>query len=134
MKFLLDTDTFSELARGRRPQLAARFARHPLAQLAVSPITVGEIRFGLATALLPASLVARTEALLQDIICLTMGATVSLHYAALRAHLRRAGTPIGPNDTWIAAHALAEDLTLVTGNEREFKRVPGLKVENWLRD
>jgi tRNA(fMet)-specific endonuclease VapC len=47
--------------------------------------------------------------------------------------LRRAGTPIGPNDLWIAAQALAEDLTLVTGNEREFARVPGLRVENWLR-
>jgi len=54
-------------------------------------------------------------------------------YGAVRAHLERAGTPIGPLDTLIAAHALALDVTLVTNNEREFARVPGLSVENWLR-
>jgi tRNA(fMet)-specific endonuclease VapC len=54
-------------------------------------------------------------------------------YAELRASLRKLGQPIGPNDLWIAAHALSEDLTVVTGNTREFSRVPGLRVENWLR-
>ena len=53
-------------------------------------------------------------------------------YAELRAHLERAGTPIGPHDLLIAAHALALDLTLVTDNLREFSRVPDLRVENWL--
>lgn len=133
MKFLLDTDTFSEMARSRTPTLAERRERHPVADLAVSAITVGEIRFGLAAATLPASLSQRIEALLADIVCLPVDAAVSARYATLRAHLRQAGTPIGPNDHWIAAHALAADLTLVTGNVREFGRVPGLRVENWLR-
>ena len=53
------------------------------------------------------------------------------YYGEMRASLERAGTPIGANDLWIAAHALAADLTVVTNNEREFRRVPGLKMENW---
>ena len=57
---------------------------------------------------------------------------VDAHYAAIRTHLERAGTPIGPNDMLIAAHALALDLTLVTANTREFERVPALKIDNWL--
>ena len=55
-------------------------------------------------------------------------------YAAVRHHLTRKGTLIGPNDLLIAAHALANDLTVITANVREFSRVPGLKVENWLQD
>ena len=54
------------------------------------------------------------------------------HYAAIRTHLEQAGTPIGSNDLLIAAHALALDLTLVTANTREFKRVPTLRLDNWL--
>jgi tRNA(fMet)-specific endonuclease VapC len=54
-------------------------------------------------------------------------------YGEIRAELERRGRPIGANDTWIAAHALAEDLTLVTNNMREFARVPGLRLENWMR-
>ena len=63
---------------------------------------------------------------------LPLDPTVSAHYAQLRTHLEQCDTPIGPNDTFIAAHALALDCTLVTDNETEFRRVPGLRVENWL--
>ena len=59
---------------------------------------------------------------------------VAPHYARVRHHLERLGTPIGPNDLLIAAHALALDAVLITDNENEFRRVPGLQVENWLRD
>ena len=62
-----------------------------------------------------------------------MDGNVIQHYANVRAHLERMGTPIGPNDTLIAAHALTLNCTLVTDNETGFLRVPGLKVENWLR-
>ncbi|MGH8557098.1 MAG: PIN domain-containing protein [Methylococcales bacterium] len=54
------------------------------------------------------------------------------YYAMIRAKLEKAGTPIGTNDLWIAAHALTEDLVLVTNNLREFERIPGLKAENWV--
>ena len=61
-------------------------------------------------------------------------ASAARHYARIRAQLERQGQPIGANDLWIAAQALAADATLVTDNEGEFRRVPGLALENWLRD
>ena len=133
MKFLLDTDTCSQLARGRHPAVAERVSQHARSDLAVSVITVGELRFGLASSSSASGLARRTEALLASIVCLNVDLAVTLQYATLRAHLRRLGLPIGPNDHWIAAQALTADLTLVTGNTREFQRVPGLRVENWLR-
>ena len=62
---------------------------------------------------------------------LPLPAEAAEHYGAIRAELEHRGNPIGPNDLWIAAHARAEKLILVTNNQREFKRVKGLKVENW---
>ena len=133
MPYLLDTDVFSAIARDLQPKLAARVAVAGPGALAVSIITEGEVRYGIAHGALPARLAARIEALLAQLPCLPLPRTAVHHYATLRAHLRQQGTPIGPNDLWIAAHALAEGLTLVSGNEREFRRVPGLQVENWLR-
>jgi tRNA(fMet)-specific endonuclease VapC len=133
MPYLLDTDVISELARAVNKKLAQAVGRCNMTELAISPITVGEVRFGQAAKALPERLASRLEDLFLAIRCPPLDHGVALHYAQLRAHLQRCGTPIGPNDNWIAAHALAGDFTLVTGNEREFDRVPGLRVENWLR-
>ena len=59
---------------------------------------------------------------------------IGIHYGSIRTHLESTGATIGPNDLLIAAHARAADLTVVTGNDREFRRVPGLRVENWLAE
>lgn len=72
--------------------------------------------------------------LLSALEILPLEAPTDRHYAQLRHHLALRGTPIGPNDLLIAAHALAADLKLVTANVGEFSRVPGLKVENWLQE
>jgi tRNA(fMet)-specific endonuclease VapC len=97
----------------------------------MSVITAGELLAGAAKKSSP-PLTAVIEGLIGRIAVLDINLRVAREYAALRASLDRAGKPIGANDFWIAAHALAENLTLVTANEREFARVPGLKVENWL--
>ena len=133
MKFLLDTDVFSELARGRHAKLIDRVRALGKTEFAVSVITEAEIRYGQACRPLPESLTARINALMNEMHRLPIGLNVVAPYALIRSEMRRAGTPIGPNDFWIAAHALAENLILVTGNDREFARVPGLRVENWLR-
>jgi tRNA(fMet)-specific endonuclease VapC len=70
---------------------------------------------------------------LRFVAVLSVDREVIPHYAAIRTHLERAGTPIGPNDTLIAAHARALGATLVSG-DAEFARVPGLQVENWLAE
>jgi len=76
---------------------------------------------------------AHLLALLETLQVLPLPLEAARRYAAVRAELQRIGQPIGSNDLWIAAHALADDLTLVTNNEGEFRRVPGLRVENWAR-
>ena len=133
MRYLLDTDTVSRLARGDSPRLTERFGFGEVGSFAISVVTLGELRFGQAAGVVAKTVAARTEILLRSIPTLPLGESAVPHYATVRSTLRRLGTPIGPNDTWIAAHALAEGLILVTGNDREFARVPGLKVENWLR-
>ena len=76
---------------------------------------------------------ARALELLDKLSVAAFEAPADTFYGEIRTRLERAGTPIGSNDMLIAAHALSLDCTLVTANEREFRRVPGLKVENWLR-
>lgn len=133
MKYLLDTDTLSQIARGRHAGVAQRAGQHSTADMAVSVITVGELRYGFALSGAASRLQLRTEALLEGMACLSVDDLVAAEYGKLRAYLQKRGRPIGPNDQWIAAQALAAGLTLVTGNTREFMRVPDLKVENWLR-
>ena len=86
--------------------------------------------YGLTKKPLPRLLVAYNIQM-QQLPVLTLDDAVIPHYATLRTHLEHVGTPIGPNDTLIAAHALALGATLVSG-DAEFQRVPGLRVENWL--
>jgi tRNA(fMet)-specific endonuclease VapC len=90
-----------------------------------------ELRYG-ALKSASAKLSERIDLILSALEILPLEAPADREYAALRHHLTRQGTPIGPNDLLIAAHALAHNLTVVTGNVREFSQVPGLKVENWL--
>jgi tRNA(fMet)-specific endonuclease VapC len=133
MTYLLDTDIFSAIAREPNAALRRRIEAMPLQDLALSIVTVAEVRYGQALNPLAVKLHQRVDALLDAFQRLPLGWNAVPHYAAVRAHLQKKGTPIGQNDLWLAAHALAEDFTLVTNNEREFKRVPKLRVENWLR-
>ena len=132
IKYLLDTDTFSQLAKGIHPGIAARAGALPADEVALSVITAGEIRFGLALHPVRAALRRQIDQLLGIFAVLGLDADAAPHYAKVRTALARKGTPIGPNDLWIAAQALTHKLVLVTNNTREFSRVPQLKIENWL--
>lgn len=132
---MLDTNIISDLMRNPKGQSNQRL-RHlmqalPDLKVCTSLVVDCEVSFGLLRK--PSKLLQQAYAdLLQVIEIMPLDLSVSRHYAHVRTHLERLGTPIGPNDTLIAAHALALDCTLVTGNEAEFRRVPGLRVENWL--
>ena len=133
MSYLLDTDVFSVAARDNCEPLRERLGQVPWRDLALSAITAGEIEFGLARHRPTARVFERLQLLRATIQVMDLNDSVAREYGRLRHLLAQAGTPIGPNDVWIAAHALTEKRTLVTGNEREFRRVPGLLVENWMR-
>ena len=97
----------------------------------MSIITYGELRYGAEKSQHRQASCAALDRLRELVPVIDAGTEVSERYGALRAHLERAGTPVGNNDLWIAAHALAAGLTLVTNNTREFERVPALALENW---
>jgi tRNA(fMet)-specific endonuclease VapC len=130
--YLLDTNTIGDLVRNPEGKAAQRLAATGEELIATSIVVRCEIEFGLE---LKSSqkLRKRTGAILKEIAVLGLDTPAHEFYGAIRAKLKQLGTPIGPNDLFIAAHALALNATLVTGNEKEFSRVPGLKIENWLR-
>lgn len=135
--YLLDTDVLSNLMR-RSPSgvLVSKVASVPPEHQFTSSITLGELMYG-AHRLKDrtAALVQKIEAtLLPNLHVLPFGAVAARHYGELRAEMERRGTPIGDADTRIAAIALSHDLKVVTGNERHFRRVPGLEIENWLEE
>jgi tRNA(fMet)-specific endonuclease VapC len=129
--WMLDTNILSDLIRNPTGTAAHRLANYGEDKVCTSITVACELRFG-GEKKGAKELSTRIEQLLESMTVLPFGENADRHYARLRAHLEKAGTPIGPNDMLIAAHALAQDLTLVTDNLNEFKRVPELKVENWL--
>ena len=129
--FLLDTDTLSDLVRDPQGRIRARIAEVGEEAVATSIIVAAELRFG-ACNKESSRLSARIEAILATLTVLPVEQPCDAVYGRIRADLERKGTPIGANDMLIAAHALTLESTLVTGNVREFKRVSGLQLENWL--
>jgi tRNA(fMet)-specific endonuclease VapC len=131
LRYLLDSDVCIYLMKRRSARLLTRVER--LAPVcAVSVVVYGELRFGVVSSKHRAVATAHLEALLEVIRVVPLPLEAASRYGEIRADLERRGQPIGANDTWIAAHALASNLALVTNNEREFQRVAGLRVENWL--
>lgn len=137
MKYLLDTNIVSCFLRDASAALSQRILDSTPDTLAISIISAGELRYGLSSLPLSKSrrgveLVNRLDALLAAITVQPLPADAAQHYGNTRAQLEAAGTPIGCNDLWIAAHALAHNMTLVTNNTQEFEQVAGLRVENWI--
>jgi tRNA(fMet)-specific endonuclease VapC len=132
MRYILDTDTCIYLINAQRARVAASFAKIPPGDVAVSTIVAAELAFGIVKSG-SARNRERLEVFLSPLTIVAFDLAAALAYGDLRAELERRGTPIGPLDMLIASHALALKLVLVTNKEREFKRVPGLRVENWVR-
>jgi len=130
--YLLDTNIVSALVRDPAGPVVRRIAEVGAERIAISIVVACEIRFGLAKSG-SQRLAENMEQVLAQIEVLPLEPPVEQHYAEIRATLERAGSRIGPNDLLIAAHARALNMTLVSDNMSEFARVPGLRVENWLR-
>jgi tRNA(fMet)-specific endonuclease VapC len=131
LAYLLDTNILSDLMRHPAGRIANRIAQTEQ-RVCTSIIVIAELKYGIAK-VGSRRLAIQLAAILGGIDVLPFETPADVAYAELRTRLERAGRPIGGNDMLIAAHALALDLTLVTANEREFSRVPDLRIENWLR-
>lgn len=103
------------------------------AAIAISSIVLGELLVGVGKSRLTKKNRAALESVVANLTVVPVNADVSRAYGKIRSELELAGTPIGANDFWIAAQAVAFELILVTDNVREFERVPGLQMENWIR-
>ena len=130
MKFLLDTDTCIYAHKQNAAVLGRLLAQRP-EDISVSVITEAELRTGAAKSSSAAKTLRLVENFLHPLTVLDFTSSDAAMYAQVRAKLERAGTPIGPLDTLIAAQAVAHKLVLVSTNLREFGRISGLQVQNW---
>jgi tRNA(fMet)-specific endonuclease VapC len=132
MRYLLDTNVVSDLVRDPQGRVAQRIRKVGEAQVCTSIIVAAELRYGAAKKG-SSRLTSQLDAVLAALEVLPFEAPADAEYGSLRSLLERAGKPIGANDLLIAAQALALGHKIVTDNEREFARVRGLRLENWLR-
>lgn len=132
LRYLLDTNILSDLLRSPQGVLADRISEVGEDAICTSIVVAAELRFRAAKAG-SRKLADRVDLVLSALEVLPFETPADRHYASLRRQRARKGTPIGPNDMLIAAHALAHSLTVVTANAEEFSRVAGLAVENWLQ-
>jgi tRNA(fMet)-specific endonuclease VapC len=129
--YLLDTNIISDMIRNPFGQVATRIEQIDPKAICTSIVVAAELRYGCAKKG-SAKLLAKVESLLSTIPVLPLEVPADRDYGSIRADLEIAGQPIGANDLLIGAHAYALGLTLVTDNTREFSRIRGLVIENWL--
>lgn len=130
--YLLDTNVLIAALKGHAA-VRQRLETTPLADLRLSAIVLGGLEFGAEKSAQVERNRSRLADLAQRLPVIGIDAGTALPYGRIRADLERQGIPIGANDLWIAAQAVQAGAILVTDNLREFQRVPGLRLENWLR-
>jgi tRNA(fMet)-specific endonuclease VapC len=130
-RYLLDTDSCIYALTRRFPEVVARLDRLQPGEAVISVVVYGELLFGASGSRAPDVSRSHLAALISVVPVEPLPIAAAEEYAEIRSKLEADGVPIGANDLWIAAHARAAGLTLVTNNEREFRRVARLRVENW---
>ena len=130
-RFMLDTNVCVDILRSHAADLFNRLRQFQIDEIAVSSITFAELQYGAAKSARPGRHQVLLAQFCAPLAILPFDNLAAESYGRVRTTLERAGTAIGPLDTLIASHALSLDVTLVTNDEREFRRVVGLRVENW---
>jgi len=130
VRYLLDTNTASYVIKGNFPRVRERLLRVPMSEVGISVVTEAELRFGVARRPAATTLKAVVEEFLLRVEVLPWNSATARHYANLRAALEKEGEPMGNLDLMIAAQAVAAGVVLVT-HDHVFRRVKGLKVEDW---
>jgi tRNA(fMet)-specific endonuclease VapC len=133
LRYLLDTNICIYIAKARPAEVLTRFRNLQPGDVGMSVVTYGELRHGAYKSRFRAEAERILREFSEIIPVIEMGTEVGDRYGAIRTELEKSGQVIGNNDLWIAAHAIALGIPLVTNNEREFARVPGLALQNWVR-
>jgi tRNA(fMet)-specific endonuclease VapC len=131
LQYMLDTNICIYVIKEHPQKLAQRFNRFS-DQLCISSITLGELRYGAEKSARRSQNLEEIEQFSARLEVLPFSAKAAAHYGEVRAALEKAGKPAGPYDMLIGAHAMSEGLIVVTNNMREFRRMPGVRVENWV--
>ena len=131
IRYMLDTNMCIYLRQNRPPEVTTRFRQMRHGDATLSVITYGELLYGAERSQQRTRALESLARLVSLLPVLPLPEEAASTYGEIRATLEKRGEMIGGNDLWIAAHAKSAGLTLVTNNEREFKRVPGLKLQNW---
>lgn len=132
MKVMLDTNVCIYLIKQQPPAVIERFLSHQVGDVGVSSITVAELAYGVSKSRHQTKNRIALVQFLAPLDVATFDQDAALAYGRLRAQLEQKGSPIGSMDLLIAAHALSLGVRLATNNLREFRRVPELRVENWV--
>jgi tRNA(fMet)-specific endonuclease VapC len=130
---MLDTDTCSYIMRRSHPALLKRLAAVPVSEVCMSVVTKAELMYGVEVSPRRGQDAAALAAFLPYVDAIDFSSDAAIHYAEIRADLKRRGKLIGANDLFIAAHARSLGVTLVTNNTAEFERVKDLRIQNWTR-
>ena len=132
MKYMLDTNICIYIIKQKPAFVLERFRQTEISEISISSITLSELFYGVSKSSKPEQNLMALTQFVAPLEILPFGGEAAQYYGDLRARLEKQGTPIGSLDMLIAAHALSIDSTLVTNNEKEFSRVPSLKIENWV--
>jgi tRNA(fMet)-specific endonuclease VapC len=132
IEYMLDTNICIYIIRQKPENVINRFRKLPISSLAISSITLSELEYGVMKSLKLDQNQFALSQFVAPLEILPYGDNTAQYYGKLRAFLEKQGTPIGSLDMLIAAHALSVNCTLVTNNEKEFSRVPHLRIENWI--
>ena len=132
MKYMLDTNICIYVIKHKPEHVITRFLQHDPEEICISSITYAELMYGAEKSQFPDKNKMAVSLFLSPITILEYGDSAAERYGRIRANLERMGTPIGQMDMLIASHAISRKLILVTNNTKEFKRVDGLLLENWV--
>lgn len=134
MKFILDTNICIYIIKKKPVQVFKKLLNLPLGKVGISSITMAELEYGVKKSKQPERNQLALNQFLIPLDIFDFDSNAAFEYGIIRADLERKGAPIGSLDTLIAAHARSLELTLVANNEREFERVTGLRIENWVKE
>ncbi len=132
MVFMLDTNICIYIIKRKPSHVLDRFKKTEISEITISSITLSELLYGVSKSSKPEQNLMALTQFVAPLEILPYGDEAAKYYGDLRAHLEKQGNPIGSLDMLIAAHALSISGTLVTNNEKEFNRVPNLKIANWV--